>query len=766
MKSNYSQSKQNQQKDQQGSAQECKKIMTEKIIQEIQNLQLDETNKIKKKNQDSLKKYTAESEQNYLEFKKLVETLKKEVIEYAQVILDCPKIDKKTKVYAENLQQQSSEHLKKLQEILRTKNVNIYVNQFFSNRHIYILQRINKSKKDIEALMKAGCCGGSQQKQALSVDVPENFYLCLHFLEFLSQTQACPPKVEYPQLDADFDSFQFRIQELIDKYFPTDTEVKFVEIEKEVIKKEVEIRQVEIPKVEYIKVDSKQDDLVGKGHEYVYGIGTPQQVKRGLELYKQEAKGNNCRAFNSLGQVYFEGKVVEQDLNQAYDYYLKAANLGDLEGIYQIGQFYERGYISKVTNKEYSQDELIKSAIEQYKKASQNRNKDTLHQNAIVDLGYFYENGVRDSNGNFIIVQNIQEASKLYECVDKQNCPRALNNLGTLCLKNNQKERALRNFEEADKLGYPAATMNLGICYLKGIAVHADINKAMRLLKKAAKKGNQESKLQYCYYLLQQASDENNEQEYFQAATYLREILTTQPQNSDALLYLGFLHELGLGVTPDYKTSLKYYFQSAELNNDKALTKLGDIYFSGALLPKNVPKAIYYYEKAASFGNSTALINLGAIYEEGYDGNLPDYDKAYELYLQAANNGSAEAWTHIGLMIEMGRKKDCKASDGYQAYLKASQLGDINSIQILKDKVDILQNNEINLQFQNDEEEEQFRILRQNQLQILQSHRQISELQQINQSKATKVQENYDTPTAIGLNYQNWENQNLQNFKK
>lgn len=64
-------------------------------------------------------------------------------------------------------------------------------------------------------------------------------------------------------------------------------------------------------------------------------------------------------------------------------------------------------------------------------------------------------------------------------------------------------------------MGYPSGSMNLGICYLKGIGVPQDINKAMDYLKKAAKKGNQEAKLQYCYNLLQHASNFDDETEYF-----------------------------------------------------------------------------------------------------------------------------------------------------------------------------------------------------------------------------------------------------------
>lgn len=64
-----------------------------------------------------------------------------------------------------------------------------------------------------------------------------------------------------------------------------------------------------------------------------------------------------------------------------------------------------------------------------------------------------------------------------------------------------------------------------------------------------------------------------------------------------------------------------------------------------------------------------SIINCRAIYEEGYDGEGPQYEKAYEFYLKAANGGSAEAWAHIGMMIEKGRKSESKIGEGYSALI-------------------------------------------------------------------------------------------------
>lgn len=44
----------------------------------------------------------------------------------------------------------------------------------------------------------------------------------------------------------------------------------------------------------------------------------------------------------------------------------------------------------------------MKKAIEYYKQAATWKSIDQKHNDAIVDLGYIYENGVKDSNGNYI----------------------------------------------------------------------------------------------------------------------------------------------------------------------------------------------------------------------------------------------------------------------------------------------------------------------------------------------------------------------------
>lgn len=110
---------------------------------------------------------------------------------------------------------------------------------------------------------------------------------------------------------------------------------------------------------------------------------------------------------------------------------MKSCDKNDPEGRYKIGLFHERGYVNSVTSLNLSSDELLKKALDMYKQAAGSK-----HNEAIVDLGYIYETGLKDSkNNNFIEKQNLTQAKLQYETVDLDNCPRACNNLGTLSLK-------------------------------------------------------------------------------------------------------------------------------------------------------------------------------------------------------------------------------------------------------------------------------------------------------------------------------------------
>ncbi len=91
--------------------------------------------------------------------------------------------------------------------------------------------------------------------------------------------------------------------------------------------------------------------------------------------------------------------------------------------------------------------------------------------------------------------------------------------------------------------------LNLGICYDRGTGVGRDKDKAIFYFKEAADKGDVDGKMNYVYYLLKTATDQDNIEDYYLAADYLREIIAYNPYKSEPYFYLGFLYENGFGVT-------------------------------------------------------------------------------------------------------------------------------------------------------------------------------------------------------------------------
>lgn len=86
------------------------------------------------------------------------------------------------------------------------------------------------------------------------------------------------------------------------------------------------------------------------------------------------------------------------------------------------------------------------------------------------------------------------------------------------------------------------------------------------------------------YFKLKEAAKQENEKLYEESNDMLRMVIAEDPQHSDALYYLGFLYENGLGTDQDLKTSQNYYSRAVDVSdekNAKAMYKLANMIYSG-----------------------------------------------------------------------------------------------------------------------------------------------------------------------------------------
>ena len=146
-------------------------------------------------------------------------------------------------------------------------------------------------------------------------------------------------------------------------------------------------------------------------------------------------------------------------------------------------------------------------------------------------MGFLYEKGVENEDGQTIIKPDSNRAHEYYQKAADQNFPRALNNLGSFyqldpTYKN--PTESLKYFNKAIEAGYVKAMFNLGVCYSKGFLKTTDQDKAKKLFKRAAELGDHYSKMFYVDMLLNGDTTNCSEDELYEANKFCREMIAEE----------------------------------------------------------------------------------------------------------------------------------------------------------------------------------------------------------------------------------------------
>ncbi|MBT7272516.1 MAG: sel1 repeat family protein, partial [Nitrospina sp.] len=125
------------------------------------------------------------------------------------------------------------------------------------------------------------------------------------------------------------------------------------------------------------------------------------------------------------------------------------------------------------------------------------------------------------------------------------------------------------------KKGFAQAQYNLGVLYLKGKGVKANLIKAKKLFEFAAEQG------------------------------------VVKAQNKLALM-----HVKGMGVVKDFNKAIKWWNLAAAQGNGKAQTNLGWMYEMGKGVPKDSQKAVKWYQLASNQGIAIAQKKLNLLLDQ------------------------------------------------------------------------------------------------------------------------------------------------------
>lgn len=216
-------------------------------------------------------------------------------------------------------------------------------------------------------------------------------------------------------------------------------------------------------------VMGNQDDQLELAHFYK----SIQHDDWAFEWFRKAAKAGNADALYWLGNYYFVGSVVEQDLEMTYNCYKKAAEKGHADAMNNYADMYLRGeYVSK--------DEV--KALTLFMKAAA-----LGVPEAMYTLGYMYQNGV----GTIV---DLEESREWFIKSALSGDVFAANRLGHEAVEEGNGEEALSWYTMAAERGDSYGEFNLGLCYENGIGTPVNLKKAKSWYQKAALKGDKEAK--------------------------------------------------------------------------------------------------------------------------------------------------------------------------------------------------------------------------------------------------------------------------------
>jgi len=114
--------------------------------------------------------------------------------------------------------------------------------------------------------------------------------------------------------------------------------------------------------------------------------------------------------------------------------------------------------------------------------------------------------------------------------------------------------------------------------------------------------------------------------------------------NSNAQYYLGKKYECGQGVTKDMNEAIKLYKLSADQGYTRAQFDLARMYSMGEGVPKDEKEAFRLYKLSAEQYNSGSQNNLALMYQNG-EGVSKDLNEALRLFKLSADQGHSAAMT-------------------------------------------------------------------------------------------------------------------------
>lgn len=354
------------------------------------------------------------------------------------------------------------------------------------------------------------------------------------------------------------------------------------------------------------------------GSCYKRGLGVKKNIGKAAVYYEKAANLGSVPAMCELGILYRESKKPDK----AYEWFEKAAKANNLTGIYYCGDMLQKGE-GVAQDKEKGFNMLLRAADEgfaqaQYAVGNSYSTGDGVAQNDILAAQWYqkaanngsnraqYAIGMAYATGNGVEV-NYANAAAWLAVATQKNYTR-------------QMKAAFAEGGELAGTSFPA--------YLRTIKAidEQDFDAALKEIKALSKAKVRDAKTLEAMVLLNPEYKKANEKK---GIKLLQEAV--KAGDPVAQYMLAECYEQGRGVDKDLKEAISLYQKSADAGYYKAVCKIGDLYFEGLGMTQDYAKAVEAYKSVELLLTPTAAKHLAACYDNGR-GGLPADKKLAEKF--------------------------------------------------------------------------------------------------------------------------------------
>ncbi len=220
-------------------------------------------------------------------------------------------------------------------------------------------------------------------------------------------------------------------------------------------------------------------------------------------------------------------------------------------------------------------------------------------------------------------------------------------------------EDSFTEMKKAAELGYPPAQYRLAIMYRDGIGTPDDTFEYHRWIEISANNGHFEAAGEYGVMIFGNIWNRSN------AFKYLKKAYDQGYEDTEAFWCLAQCYMNGFGTQKNEAIAYPMYIKVAEAGNADAQEKLCEGYFRGNdFLSKDYAECARWGEAALALGKKRVR------FETAYSSSeIGKKDRAYELYLELAEEGNIAAMNNLGCL----EKDESKA---FNWFLKAADKGE------------------------------------------------------------------------------------------